>query len=212
METEIKLSIDTAFELEALYEDPRLEILSISTTERRSHHSVYFDTGDGYLDSCGISLRLRRESCGGVDDIVCCLKKKGKDEHDSIKIREEYEYTVPREHINEGMFKKFPVSCIEGLAAVGIDESTVEKLRRGELIPSAEVKYTRSVRLLRVSADTVCELALDEGIFASGERFKEAELELKRGNVEDMQMLAAYLMRKYKMKAQPLSKHDRAHL
>jgi len=212
MEIEYKLSADTGIDLKELLNDTRLQSLASSNEEERLHSSVYFDTPDGVLDQSGITLRLRTEDSGDRHELVCCLKQKPEIVSHNYKVREEYDYIVPEDRISDGMYKKFPSFCIDGLKEAGVPDNTINKISGLELYPSAKVTYTRIAKLMRISSDTLCELALDEGVFASGERFKEVELELIRGSVEELQVLVSYLMRKYKMRIQPLSKRARAKL
>lgn len=212
MEIEFKLAINENTKLEDISADPRLESLSSSNEEKRVHHSVYFDTADGYLNRCGISLRMRSMKCGDRGEVVFCMKRKPENLSENYKIREEYEYTVSEDEADESLLKESPSEHTDWLKKAGVPEETITHITGLRLVPTSEVTYTRMVRNLRISAETICELAIDEGIFPSGDRFKELELELLRGKVEELEDLVAYLKRKYKMKTQALSKRARGKL
>ena len=187
MEIEIKLAPARRTTAMTLLEK---EGFFISPARRVEMEASYFDTPDRALKASGVSLRLRQENGIGV----CCLK-----------------YRVSA--ISRHEFEKRALTIEEGIRALCADSRLPPEI--AQLISSADLvclyssRFTRTLRLAQWGRSTV-EVAFDLGELNQDDRFcavSELELELKEGDVGDLEAMCAYLQAKY---ALPLSDSTKA--
>lgn len=170
----------------------------IGTQSRTLHmQSQYFDTAEGLLRAQQAALRLRREN----DRSVCCLKLNNENTPEGMRAHEEYECDA--ETAAEGLSllpkKGAPLAlCAQALAA--------------PLEVICTVDFRRCAILLQ-QEDTVCELALDQGVLRHGEKSAplcEIELEYVAGSEQAFHELAAELAAHLSLVPEPESKLARA--
>lgn len=170
----------------------------IGSQSRTIHmKSQYFDTADGLLRRNDAALRLRREN----DRSVCCMKRRNSNTPAGMRAHEEYECDAQ--------------TVEEGLAALpgkGAPRALCEQALAARLETICTVDFRRCAILLQ-QEDTVCELALDEGMLHHNGRSAplcEIELEWIAGSEEVFHALAADLADYLSLTPEPESKLARA--
>ena len=173
VETEVKLLVGKK-ELKELLELP----LVAKRVRKGSHETLklvnaYYDTKDLLLRQAGIAYRIRQTGNAFEQTVKMSKKAAG-------GLTSRGEYTVPA----QGWRPDWTAFAGAGLPL------DVEGLLGGALVEKLfSVRVKRDVRLLQVTADTVVEMAIDQGCVLAGKRkdtIGEVELELKEGKVEDL--------------------------
>ena len=184
MEYERKFRADEATQEKILqYLSGSREVFRMKTT--------YFDTPDSALSLRKWTLRCRQEN----DISLCTLKTPGENNARGA-------WETPSAEIGES---------IEALCKLGAPEELKTLCAKG-LIPICGAEFTRTAITLSYG-ESLLEVALDRGILTGGGRIApiaEAEVELKRGSVSDVDAFAADLSRKFGLTEEPDSKFRRA--
>ena len=171
-EVELKFEVPPAM-LRALAGAAWLKRLALGPVERRKLVSVYFDTGSRALREEGLSLRLRHIGDRTIQTV------KGPGDYR----REEWEQNIDGEVPERGMARQ-----------TALKPFTAKKKWR-KLRPIFESEIGRTSFAVK-SGDSRIEVALDHGKVKAGHRsqpISEVELELKKGEVADLNRLATHI-------------------
>lgn len=189
-EVELKLAVPDAALLEKIYEDPAFSECKCAEFSMRT---TYFDTPNRRLYSRRWMLRQRLEN----GRTVTCFKM-------PLGEHTRGEWEIEAEPLTAALAL---LAQQDGIPA------ELKELPARELSPVCGAEFRRRTREIRFPDGSRAELACDLGTLTGGKRtlpLCEAELELKEGEPEQMQALAAYLCRKYGLREEPLSKFARA--
>ena len=156
--------------------------------ERIEMSSEYYDTGDRFLRSRGITLRRRHEN----GECVFCYKQ-GNDGVGAVHVRTELE--VRCEGLEEALGQ------LRGQGA-DLDFS-------GRLIVIVSLSFIRR-RVYAAAGETKLEIAVDCGRFGTCEEFFEIEFELKSGAQEAARAFSETFAAERGLIPQPISKLGRA--
>lgn len=200
MEIELKYSIENEAVMEAVFQDPYIEMIKDKQTEENINmYAVYFDTADRRLLKEGIAFRIRREGCS----LQATLKWNGSEE-DGMHKREELNITVDDP-------EKLHEPDIDIFSQSDMGDALLDIVGAEPLIPLMEVDSVRH----QVRIDTgksISELSVDKGEVRVGEKtapILELEIELFSGEEDDMIALGDGLAEKYGLKASNISKFKR---
>lgn len=170
----------------------------IGSQARTIHmQSEYFDTADGLLRQHEAALRLRQEN----DKSVCCMKLRNTTTPEGMRAHEEFQCDA--DSIQDGLAR---------LPAHGAPREICALAASAPLQMTCAVDFTRCAILLQQD-DTVCELALDEGVLRRGAKAAplcEIELEFVAGTEDTFHQMAAELADHLALEVEPLSKLARA--
>lgn len=158
--------------------------------------ACYYDTPRGEFSDLGLALRFRREGENGV----CALKGGSMENGLARRLEIEVAAGAPEEG-----FRRLA-------AAEGIPPRAAALLQTGELLPRAEMRFTRRAALLQKEGLTA-ELAYDRGVICAGgseEPIDEIELELKTGDEAAFLALIARAEEQLPLKRFQKSKYARA--
>jgi triphosphatase len=157
--------------------------------------SVYFDTDKCDLHKCGVSLRVRRD---GRHRLQTIKSENGS----SLTTRGEWEREIRSDMPDLDAAQDTPVAKI----------LSKEKIKRG-IRPVFETRVTRTVYPIKFG-ESLIELALDQGEIDTGRDTSalcEVELELKRGQPNDLFRLAKTLAEKVPVELGFTSKAERGY-
>jgi inorganic triphosphatase YgiF len=197
-EIELKVVLDDAAEHRLL---ARMSALEVPNTDRndRTVHSTYFDTSDHRLRAAGIAIRLRRDGRRYLQTVKSRAQLAG-----GLSRANETESEVPDGALD--------LSVIPDAA---LRESVDLAVGDNPLIPVFETVMRRSSYLLRADGESEVEVSIDAGEIRTDDRtaeFREAELELLRGEVSALYDLAKKLLPDGGLHLSTLSKADRGYL
>jgi inorganic triphosphatase YgiF len=153
--------------------------------------TTYYDTPSGAFSRQRCTLRLRMENGRSI----CTLKAPTGGEG-----RLEWEAKCDRIE-----------AAVSVLCKQGVPESLLAPAKEG-LIPICGAAFTRIAKTVTL-ADSVVEVALDEGILTGGNKklpFGELEVELKSGTEEACLAFAGEIAARYGLEEEPRSKFARA--
>ena len=200
MEIELKYRMEDESVMEAIFQDPYIEMIKDKQTEESiDMYAVYFDTADRRLLQEGIAFRIRREGCS----LQATLKWNGSSE-DGMHKREELNVTVDDP-------EKLHAPDIEIFGQSDMGDALFDIVGDQPLVPLMEVDSVRH----QVRIDTgksISELSVDKGEVRVGEKsapILELEIELFSGDEADMMSLGDGLAEKYGLKASNISKFKR---
>ena len=195
-ETELKYSVSNET-WSALLSADRIGEYSLEEAEYGEVHDVYSDTPDRAISSAGFAFRIR--SRGEVR--VACLKSLGRGDGLGHR-RVEYECDI---------------GALESILEWpdGETRDRLLQITGGEpLRTEVEIRQTRVKRLLRLAAEAVAEMSLDEVRFQSGSQmltFFELEVELLSDALDHvLERIHADLTSSYDLQAVDTSKYERA--
>jgi triphosphatase len=157
--------------------------------------SVYFDTDKFDLHKHGVSMRVRRNGRQRLQTIKA-------DNGSSLSTRGEWEREVRSDSPDLNAAQDTPAAKLLGK----------KKIRRG-IRPVFETRITRMVYPIRLG-ESLIEVALDQGEIDSGRESSplcEVELELKRGQPDDLFRLAKSLAEKVPIELGLASKAERGY-
>lgn len=179
LEQEIKLLVsqDTELDLLAL---PWLTELLEAAPSRIHLLSTYFDTPDKALQRFGAGLRLRRIGEKWLQTVKCS----GEAEN-GLHQRKEWEFPLSGPEFDKDLLAK---TALAPLLTKSDIWSAIE--------PVFTTEFERQILPLRLAGGTTVEMAYDRGEVRAGERrtrIHEIELELKQGDVKNLQQLAEKL-------------------
>lgn len=152
---------------------------------RQTLQASYFDTADGILAKSAIIVRMRKEGRRWVQT--------AKGPSSALLERREHNVSIPSPA--GGGAPEVDLSRHAG-TLVGLAILEALDLQQGDAMPPLVKLYeTRVQRMTRITAhaDSVMEIALDQGRIVSGSRsvaISELEIELKKGKAEDVLGLA----------------------
>lgn len=185
-----------AIEFELKYQASAAQIEAVAAAfpgEERliTMQTTYFDTPSRSLSARHITCRTRLEN--GVS--VCTVKTPAKD-----GARDEFETEC--DNIEEAISRLCKLGCPEELL-----QWTAEGLE-----PICGARFTRRAKLVAFPGGTA-ELALDQGVLLGGGKeipLEEIELELKSGEIPDLQIFGVCFAGKFGLTRQKRSKFRRA--
>ena len=189
LEQEIKLQIsgDKVIDLSTL---DWLTTYSQSAPKVQHLVSTYFDTPELFLIKNGLGLRMRNESGRWLQTVKCTGQVK-----EGLHQREEWEHVLTSEQFDLIQLKQTPlVNMIE-------DPNIWPRLK-----PVFTTDFERQTLQLSLPDGTEVELAYDLGeVRAEGltESIHEIELELKKGSLETLKLLAEQCVKEL-----PVEYHD----
>ena len=200
MEIELKYRMEDVSVMDAIFQDPYIEMIKDKQTEESIEmFAVYFDTEDRRLHDAGIAFRIRKEG----DVIIATLKWKDSSEG-GMHRREELNVPI----VDEAMLHTPDIRIFEQSDIYQMMEDIVGERT---MVPLMEVHSLRH----QVRIDTglsICELSVDKGEVRVGEKaapILEMEIELFSGEEADMIALGEGLAEKYGLEASNISKYKR---
>ena len=200
MEIELKYRMKDEAVMDAIFQDPYIEMIKDKQTEESiDMYAVYFDTEDHRLLAEGIAFRIRREGCS----LQATLKWNGSTE-DGMHRREELNIAVDDP-------EKLHAPDIDIFSQSDMADALEDIVGAEPLIPLMEVDSVRH----QVRIDTgksISELSVDKGEVRVGEKcapILELEIELFSGDEADMIALGDGLAEKYDLEASNISKFKR---
>lgn len=179
----------------------RLKALELneSTARTRTLRSIYYDTADHSLRKAGTALRLRRDGRRWVQTV-----KAGTTINGGLLRAQEVETPAPGGRLD---LTKIPVLAVR---------AELEKAIAGaELTPVCETLMKRMTSELTLASGARVELALDTGEIIAGELkepFREAELELKEGDVDSLYDLTQLMFPEGGLHLSTMSKSARGYM
>lgn len=195
-ELELKYRLKDAAQLEQVLSWQLLPALRIGEPYQFAMKTTYFDTPDGLFSARRWTVRRRMEN----ERSVFCVKTPRAGAATG-KLRDEWEVEAA----------SFAEAAPE-LVALGAPEELAE-LAKDALVPVCGAQFTRRAQLLRLSKETVCELACDAGELlgkTQSQPFYELELERKEGSEQDLNAFGQMLAVCFGLSAEPKSKFARA--
>ena len=195
-ELELKYRLDDAAQLESVLSWQMLAVLRVGEPYTIRMETTYFDTPDGLFSARHRTVRRRMENGRSV----FCVKTPCEGSAGG-KLRREWE-------VEANSFSE----AAPRLAALGAP-AELAMLPEDALIPVCGAQFTRQAQLLRLSKDTLCELACDAGELLGAKQtqpFFELELELKEGREADLQAFGQMLAVCFGLSVEPKSKFARA--
>ena len=193
-EIEIKLRLPDERTAERVMEDARVRACLMTPFSEADMKSVYYDTAAGDISERKWSLRIRLEK--GIP--VAALKTLGQQEN-GLFSRSEWQTGA------ETIEQAIPLLIVQGAPPELAGFSDYE--------PKCEVEFVRSSAHLKLSDDSVVEMAVDRGTLGAGEKKEqllELELELLAGLPGAMTEFAEWLEERYELVREPASKYVRA--
>jgi len=179
-EVEIKLTLPRS-SLKKLLASSLVARRTIKGSSQKLHLvTVYYDTPLRALREAGLAYRVRRTG----KKYECTIKTNKKS---AAGFSSRGEYTVQTSNAK-------PV--LDGFAEQGLTAELKSIIGDAQLVPLFTVKTERLVRLLKISDQSVAELAIDRGVILTKkaeDKIDEIELELKEGKVCDLLDYAAGL-------------------
>lgn len=195
-ELELKLELSKS-DVERLSGELPEDELGIGPPTRKELRSIYFDTPEHDLHAAGISLWLRRQNGGWLQTVKT-------DEHVDGGISKpiELEATVDRDEPDLGKIADKKI------------KRAVQKVATGKTLkPVFETVVQRTTRSIKAQGSDI-ELVVDEGEVRAGDEareVREAELELKAGDVEGLLFAAEKLLAGHELKLSTRSKAERGY-
>ncbi|MBR3785224.1 MAG: CYTH domain-containing protein [Firmicutes bacterium] len=200
MEIELKYMMEDEAVMDAVFQDPYIEMIKDKNTESSiDMYAVYFDTEERDLLREGIAFRIRREGCS----LQATLKWNGSSE-EGMHRREELNVAVDDP-------EKLHAPDIDIFDQSDMGDVLADIIGAKALVPMMEVDSVRH----QVRIDTgksISELSVDKGEVRVGEKtapILELEIELFSGEEADMVALGDRLAEKYGLTASNVSKFKR---
>lgn len=194
-ELEFKLLLPDEQTLFRIVEDTLIASLASGAWQLTQMKTTYFDTPERLFFAQHVTLRQRFE---GEKSIVC-VKTPLKESH----ARGEWQIEAAL----------IDASAIERLVALGAPTELVLLYGEGNIAPVCGAEFLRRHVMLTFCDGSQAELACDQGfLHGASERlsFTELELELYKGEKDEMLKLVRHLCETYSLREQPLSKYARA--
>src|SRR5262245_1337050 len=195
-ELELKLELSKS-DVERLGgELPQGEI-GIGPPARKKLRSIYFDTPEHNLHAAGISLRLRRQNGGWLQTVKA-------DQHVEGGVSNPVELEAPVDREEPDLAK---------IADKKIKQAVKKAAKGTTLRPVFETVVQRTTRTIKAQGSEI-ELAVDDGEVRAGDvtrEVREAEFELKAGDVEGLVLAAEKLLVGYDLKVRKRSKAERGY-
>ena len=192
-ELELKLELSKS-DVERLRGELPEDELGIGPPTRKKLRSIYFDTPEYDLHAAGISLRLRWQDGGWLQTVKA-------DQHVDRGISNPIELEAPVDREEPDLAK---------IADKKIKRA-VQKAATGKTLkPVFETVVERTTRTIKAQGSEI-ELAVDDGEIRTGDEareVREAELELKAGDVEGLLLAAEKLWAGHELKLSTRSKAE----
>ena len=198
IESELKITLD-ARDLARLRRHPALAGLRLAPRRTETLVSVYYDTPDRALAAAGVSLRLRRAGRAWVQTVK---RRAGADAAAGFFSHRESERPAPGGRL-----------VLDAPDDDGALADVAEAAGGAPLSPVFETRVKRVIERLTAEGGEV-ELALDEGEIRAGEArapIREAEIELKAGDVGAVYGLARTLFDRGPVRFSALNKAARGY-
>jgi len=196
-EIELKLGLpNLELSSEIMKDKNILKYSEIEILETKVFEAIYLDTQNGDLNKGGFAFRIRKEG----EQWVATVKTKGSSIAGLHK-REEWDRVIDS-----------PIPSIEYFEDFVIFQDLKDSLGNNELISLFITKFERGIINLNIENRSKIELAMDIGEIIVGDKrelIAEVELELKSGNIEDLNLIGNYLVDKYKLIPEDKSKYHR---
>jgi triphosphatase len=197
LEQEIKLQI-IGDELIDLTQLDWLKTYCQSEQKQQRLVSTYFDTPELSLIHQGVGLRLRNENGRWLQTVKCTGQVKN-----GFHQREEWEHALTSEQFDLKQLKQTPLVEM-------IDDLTIWP----RLKPVFTTAFERQILQLSLPDKTEVELAYDRGEVHTetfAEPIHEIELELKKGSVETLKLLAEQCIKQLSVEYHDESKAHRGY-
>ena len=195
-ELELKYHLEDAAQSESVLSWQLLPALRIGEPYAFAMKTTYFDTPDGLFSARHWTVRRRIEN----ERSIFCVKTPHAGTANG-KLRDEWE--IEAVSFSEAAQKLVALGAPAELAVLSEDS----------LVPICGAQFTRRAQLLRLSKQTVCELACDAGELLGKTQslpFFELELELKEGSAQDLNAFGQMLAVCFGLSVEPKSKFARA--
>lgn len=196
-ELEYKLRVADGQTLASILNDPEIAALRQNNWQERRMITTYYDSPDRRFSARRWTFRRRMEG----DKSVVCVKTPTEDFHTRG------EWQAEADGVDLG--------SIEALLLAGAPRELLFLYGAGDVAPICGAEFVRKSCMLRFADGSRAELAGDHGVL-HGETekvgFTELELELYGGTPDKMLGLVAYLMERYDLREEPMSKFARAKL
>lgn len=195
-ELELKYHLEDEQQLEAVLSWQLLGVLRVGAPYTFEMETTYFDTKEALFSARHWTVRRRMENGRSV----FCVKTPRDDPAHPL-LRGEWEAEA----------SSF-AEAVPQLVALGAP-AELTGLAPETLVTVCGATFTRRAQLLRLSKDTTCELACDQGVLRGGKKaqpFFEAELELKSGSEQELYAFGQMLAVCFGLSAEPKSKYARA--
>jgi inorganic triphosphatase YgiF len=196
-EIELKLAIADD-EITKLLTHPVISSYARTVPDKRRVISVYYDAADYRLRKNGYALRVRQIDGHFIQTV------KGESEHlGDIKKREEWECII---NSDQPELKKLPEGKLGG--------EILNLLGSEPLLPCFVTDFVRTAWELYLPDGTLLELALDQGEVrteSASEPISEIELELKKGDYQQINSIAAVLRKTITLQLEERSKAERGY-
>jgi len=187
-EIEIKLEFPASFDPQDIWTDA---ILCNYTRTTNDFQAIYYDTPDGLLAAKKQTLRMRKEGDVGM------IAFKAATEDDNVR----REWEAPADNLLYGITK-----------LMEYDDCPIHEIKFLNFDVVCTMYFKRTTALITVG-DTTAEVAVDIGEMRRNDKtalIRELEIELKGGNVADLQKLTDNFAAKYNLTVQPMSKLEHA--
>ncbi|MFO1209951.1 MAG: CYTH and CHAD domain-containing protein [Amaricoccus sp.] len=199
IETELKITLD-APAMARVRRHPALAGLRLAPRRRERLVSIYYDTAGSALAAAGVSLRLRRVGRAWVQTIK---RRDDATAANGLFSHRETEVPAPGGRL-----------LLEGADPEGALAAVAAAAAGAPLSPVFETRVERVTELLRAADGSEVELALDAGEIRAGPRrwpIREAELELKAGNVTALYAVAREILAGHAVRFGTLNKAARGY-
>lgn len=196
LEIELKLKIAPQ-DVDLIAKHPLLAPYQNTTPWKNFLATTYFDTQHCILNQNGFALRIRE----GENKIIQTVKDAGKRSGD-LHQRHEWNHEVAR-----------PRPDLEQLADQALRIRLTQLIGQQPLLPLFKTEFVRTSWEL-VHEGTTIELAVDQGIIQAGthqEAINEVELELIKGDAQQLYVVADALKKTIPLSVEDASKAERGY-
>ena len=173
-------------------------VLAAARPKRRRLQGLYFDTPGCELAASGMVLRLRRDGARWVQGL-----KSANATDAGLHVRNEWEVAHREPVLDLSRFAATPLAKLAGAPEL-----------HQRLAPAFRVDFVRTSWIVAPGPGTRLEVALDEGLVASGtrsERISELEIECLEGGPEAAFELAARLLEDASLHPSSVTKAERGY-
>lgn len=196
-EIELKLKLHDLQLVEKILKDPVVVNLSQNAQPRvKDYETTYYDTQDQLFLKHRVCYRIRNSA----GEYTATIKGFGSSQG-GLSLRSEW---------NQPLTEKVP--SLEPFRELDIGQELEKLIKTDEILPVFLTRFKRTALDLFCEEGSVIELALDLGEIEAGEQREpicELELELKKGQVEEIVKLGQRLTEVYQLKPEEKSKFQR---
>lgn len=202
METEFKYSLKDEKIFDEIVEDAEKKALCQGKVDVIGMQANYFDTESYSLREKGVAYRIRREN----DRITATIKWDKEEAKDALHVREEFNLVI-----NDEKYAEKP--NIEIFKSSDAYEVLYNAVKDQELVKKIGMDYLRRQIKLDTGKSISC-ISIDKGVIHHEKGYDvpvlELEIEWYYGDEDDFKQLASEIQNKYDLKAENISKLQRA--